>query len=331
MTIPPRQAERNHLAICWLLVLFAYSAAAQPLHLPAAAGGSLMSPTLRVDYSVGEPVTTTLLAGQQAVTQGFLQPSVFDCGALSSAMDVDRAICKGDTLWFDGTPLTKAGKYEASFSNQFGCDSTVRLNLTVHDGGALAVRDDQADMAKGGDGLPIQPLANDGLPGILTPALALVGIPAAGFATLLDSATLLYLPPGNTFTGLDSFAYSVCLQECPATCDTGWIYVSVRVELNAEIEKQMPNAFTPNGDGSNDTFDPLDYLREKEVYYTDRQAEIIVFNRWNEILVQKRPYEPWTGLGMGGHALPQGAYYYRLRLYGAAGVQELRGAVHLLK
>ena len=42
-------------------------------------------------------------------------------------------ICANETLLFGGQRLSASGTYVASFSNRFGCDSTVRLNLHVYD------------------------------------------------------------------------------------------------------------------------------------------------------------------------------------------------------
>jgi len=48
-----------------------------------------------------------------------------------SSGTASRAICLGDTLEFDGQPLTQPGTYFATFQNTLGCDSIVSLNLSV--------------------------------------------------------------------------------------------------------------------------------------------------------------------------------------------------------
>ena len=74
---------------------------------------------------------------------------------------------------------------------------------------------------------------------------------------------------------------------------------------------ETPNAFTPNGDGINDilTFPILeDYFGE----YPNN--ELIVFNRWNDIIYKAKPYlNDWNGK-LKGKPLSEGTYYFILRL-----------------
>ncbi|MFY8033091.1 MAG: hypothetical protein ACOVMN_01145, partial [Flexibacteraceae bacterium] len=46
--------------------------------------------------------------------------------------NVTRTICEGQTFNFNGNALTVAGNYSAVFTNLFGCDSTVNLQLNVN-------------------------------------------------------------------------------------------------------------------------------------------------------------------------------------------------------
>jgi gliding motility-associated-like protein len=49
----------------------------------------------------------------------------------SSTTNLATAICAGESYDFFGTTLTESGDYTTSFQNQFGCDSTLNLTLTV--------------------------------------------------------------------------------------------------------------------------------------------------------------------------------------------------------
>jgi gliding motility-associated-like protein len=70
----------------------------------------------------------------------------------------------------------------------------------------------------------------------------------------------------------------------------------------------VPNAFSPNGDGINDTWliEPLDLFDE---------AEVIVYDRYGQIAWQtKKGYtKPWDGK-RNGNPLPIGTYYYSIDL-----------------
>jgi gliding motility-associated-like protein len=66
---------------------------------------------------------------------------------------------------------------------------------------------------------------------------------------------------------------------------------------------KLPNTFTPNGDGINDTWE-IDGLSA----YT--QATVDIFNRYGQKLFHSVGYPiPWDGT-YNGKPLPTGVYYY---------------------
>jgi gliding motility-associated-like protein len=69
----------------------------------------------------------------------------------------------------------------------------------------------------------------------------------------------------------------------------------------------VPNAFTPNGDGINDSWN-IKYLDT----YTNCKVQI--FNRWGQLLYSSIGYTiPWDGTYKGS-AVPNGTYYYIINL-----------------
>lgn len=69
----------------------------------------------------------------------------------------------------------------------------------------------------------------------------------------------------------------------------------------------VPNTFTPNGDGVNDTWN-ITALETYPESYTQ------VFNRLGRVVYQSRGYtKPWDGK-MNGSPLPEGTYYYKIEL-----------------
>ena len=103
--------------------------------------------------------------------------------------------------------------------------------------------------------------------------------------------------------------------------DSGWYGVAVDYEYcatrqdsvflrgcppNYDFRLQMPNVFTPNGDGANDTFGPM------EVYNLDYQS-LRVYDRWGRLCFEGRaPSDHWDGRYQGQN-LPEGTYYYQVR------------------
>ena len=68
----------------------------------------------------------------------------------------------------------------------------------------------------------------------------------------------------------------------------------------------VPNAFTPNNDGTNDTFLPVSNCDFSE--YT-----FMIFNRWGEKLFEtNNPENSWDGNHM-GKLFPVGVYVYLVK------------------
>jgi gliding motility-associated-like protein len=66
----------------------------------------------------------------------------------------------------------------------------------------------------------------------------------------------------------------------------------------------IPSAFTPNGDGLNDTW-AIGNLPEEN--------ELVIFNRWGELIYRKVNYQnEWEGTNRDGSKLPLGIYIYQL-------------------
>ncbi len=91
---------------------------------------------------------------------------------------------------------------------------------------------------------------------------------------------------------------------------------------------ELPNIFTPNGDGRNDRFGPFPYRGVVRI-------ELEVFNRWGQVVFTSTdPDIDWKGTYMDSDVpLPDGVYYYlcTVTLRRLAGEQpmQLKGYVHL--
>ena len=80
---------------------------------------------------------------------------------------------------------------------------------------------------------------------------------------------------------------------------------SITVDVAKDIV--IPNGFTPNGDGVNDTW-VVNYLN----YYP--KATVIVFNRYGQQVFHSLGYpKAWDGT-LNGAAIPMGTYYYIIDL-----------------
>ncbi len=116
-------------------------------------------------------------------------------------------------------------------------------------------------------------------------------------------ATFLNDPTSLTpiATPTDNITYT--LTAVSSTCGTSTSSVFVRVYKKITI----PNTFSPNNDGVNDTWN-IDAL----VTYPD--CSIQIYNRWGQPVYQGTGYaKPWDG-NHNGSRLPEGTYYYVIDL-----------------
>lgn len=97
---------------------------------------------------------------------------------------------------------------------------------------------------------------------------------------------------------------------------------------------EFPNAFTPNGDGQNDLFLPIE-LREVS------ELRLAIYNRWGGLIYQAQSLNeylnaPWDGtVQRTGNPASDGVYYYIVQYVpeslGPRREQELTGFVHLFR
>lgn len=104
--------------------------------------------------------------------------------------------------------------------------------------------------------------------------------------------------------------------------------ISKKFKIIGELLVNVPNAFTPNGDGNNDIFIPVIFgLREAGSY------EFQVFDRWGELIFETTDHtKGWNGTYKNG-AVEMGVYAYRLKVQSKYSVEarEYIGHVNLVR
>ena len=97
--------------------------------------------------------------------------------------------------------------------------------------------------------------------------------------------------------------------------------VPFSIELITDLE--IPNSFTPNGDGINDGW----ALKNLAILYP--QCRVSVYNRWGAVVFKSEGYaREWDGTNK-GQTLPDATYYYIIQL--KEGEAPLRGAVTIMR
>jgi large repetitive protein len=173
-------------------------------------------------------------------------------------------------------------------------------------------------------GVPVSGNVSESAP-IGTYSVTRLSNPTSGRFELFSNGAFTYIPD-PTFEGIVKFKYMICSDLCTRLCDTGEVRILVQPRKDtARLAKiDVPNAITPNGDGKNDALvvDGLDQFGENE---------LVIFNRWGDVLYKSKPYKnDWRGTNQSGSDLPEGTYYYVLRLNTADG-KILRGDMTILR
>ncbi len=144
-----------------------------------------------------------------------------------------------------------------------------------------------------------------------------------------------------SFTYINEGDYAVQLKVFNAQgCDTTY----TKNIIVMPVKLKIPNVFTPNGDGINDTFiisldegsdvpgnegsrggdHEYDNYKPLNTYY--QSSNLVIFNRWGRIVYQSNNYQnDWDG----GN-LPDATYFYVLKCHGQKADATYRGSVAIV-
>ncbi|HRH39707.1 MAG TPA: gliding motility-associated C-terminal domain-containing protein, partial [Flavobacteriales bacterium] len=120
-----------------------------------------------------------------------------------------------------------------------------------------------------------------------------------------------------------SGTYPVALTVTNGPCSDAQVIAVAVPETEGIIGPiEVPNVFSPNGDGFNDCFAPIGLEEYGSCY------GLVVFDRWGlQVFAADSPGACWKGLNDQGDVVPDGVYYYVLTLND----KEVKGHVTLLR
>ena len=147
--------------------------------------------------------------------------------------------------------------------------------------------------------------------------ITILDAPSNGTAVVNPDSTITYTP-NPEFAGTDSFTYVLCVFTPTDTlCDTALVVVVVQGDPNCELI--FATGFSPNDDAINDL-----YLiegasaEELAVCFPDAQPELIIFNRWGDVVYRVANYDnskAWNGKFKGtSENSPDATYFYILTI-----------------
>ncbi len=195
------------------------------------------------------------------------------------------------------------------FCENYSAD-TVSINLNQS---APEAVDDEASLIAGvGGTINVLVLENDEANGSGVTFNLLTNPNVIGEAALGTEYGSIDFFKSKCYVGEVLIPYEICSESCPELCDTANLVINVEPDLTEDCD-DVPNGITPNDDGKNDAFVFDILLNNLPDAFPDN--EMVIFNRWGDEVFHAKPYlNDWRGTNKNGKDLPQGTYYYILRL-----------------
>ena len=275
---------------------------------------------ITVNQSGTYNVTATNFLGCSSTSQDFTVNVVPIPAAFTQ---LDTLLCFADTLalmatggsnylWSNGmsganifvVPDFGDSQYIVTVSNP-GCDVTATDTAFIHVGGNVT-----ADFMV--------------TPGFLGDVTAFMDMSTGNVVSwewdLANGQYSFLQNPTTVYLAEDTFTVVLIVADQYGCTDT--------TEQSFGIEQviTVPNVFTPNGDGFNDSF----YIRNKD----DGGFTFTVFNRWGQVVFESTgPEVLWSGNSNSGVDLQAGTYFYTLTIDLKAGVDPVmqKGFITLIK
>jgi len=233
----------------------------------------------------------------------------------TSTSSITAVACSGQSY----LGYTKTGIYIDTLLSASGCDSVRTLNLTIYPIKTSAVT---ANICQGQDyaghtisGTYIDTLSSShGCDSIRTLNLTVSPLPKPSLGPNLSMCfgDTVTLSPGtfSTYLWQDKTILPYYKVTGPGTY---WVKVydendcegtdTVTVSMTNCKPIKIPNTFTPNNDGINDTWE----IAELAIY---KNCNVQIFNRYGQVIfTTKGAYVPWDGK-VNGKEVPVGTYYY---------------------
>ncbi len=183
------------------------------------------------------------------------------------------------------------GTYTVTVTDANGCDTTLSVSIVEIEAPQLSVVPNVPQTIYSGQAVDIEVSLVSPIDSVYYEWLEFPGLDCYDCTNPIatpDRSTTYQVRVTDNFTGCT---------------DTAYVTIVVRDETNIFI----PNAITPNGDGANDTW----VLRELATFPDN---EVIILNRWGDVVFSASPYQNDFDGTYNGTPLPAGTYYYIIKL-----------------
>ena len=241
--------------------------------------------------------------------------------------DTDCPIEKSKFYWLSRPPLqidttiyvcnpSEVDTKQILEKNQDGCSVIFNQYLEYRDSSDnIVLMDDAFEFSPSETIAFINPLENDIYPEIFD--FTILNFPDQGRIDLNEvdgrpNGELLFTAPDQPQNII--FDYRVCVPGCPLSwCDTAT--VTFKIKCDVDIEATFFTIITPNGDGKNDEFHPLEIFLQAGCPISVEKVKLRIANRQGEVVFQtQETYIPWQGKSNNGSPVPSGTYFFLLEI-----------------
>ena len=239
--------------------------------------------------------------------------SVFGCDSIIqrnltilpiSSQILNDSLCPNSSYTLpDGSTVNNPGTYSITLTNNVGCDSIITINLFPQTVPSIQLTDYDSSLCEGEQYF----------------------IDLADYGGLLGEWIIPFSPNElQLFEESGDYVYSLTdgIDGCPVldTISIEYIFCDNSCTL------YFPSAFSPNYDGSNEVFKPIN----QECNASITQYELSIYNRWGELVFySNNPEFGWNGM-VNQEALPIETYIYTVK-YQQNKEYRIEGNVTLLR
>ncbi len=226
---------------------------------------------------------------------------------------LDTTFCEGESFNLHNVSVDEPGMYEATISNQAGCDSVITIQLGLIGATAGVDLNPEYELDLGA--------SIDIIPSMIDPNLIDFSWTDDNGILIGDMSSLIDYAPSNTGT---IYLYSQDEFGCQ-------VIDTVLVRVNKEnIKIYVPNIFSPNNDNVNDEFKFFPTIALDEI------AKFVIYDRWGNKVYEAENFSDtentfWDGQFNGRPALTGVYAYYIDAKFLDGSEQILKGTITLVR
>lgn len=291
---------------------------------PSSAGTTVYTVTATASNGCDTTATVSVTVYDNP-TPSFTADVTKGCNPLTVTFTDNSGITSTDCLWDlgDGNSSTDCN----SVTHVYDQSGTYTVTLTITDNNTCSGTASQTNYIEVIDAVVANFTANPMETTTKDPEVDFTNASSNATDYIWDfgdgSSNSTDLNPTHLFPSDEPGTYIVTLYASNESCmDSAQVTINI---IYPDPEYELPNVFTPNGDGDNDFF--------KFIYYNNiKKIDLVIVNRWgNAVFTSDKPDFNWNGkVNNSGGLCSEGVYFYKMTIYDFTDNEyPVHGFVHL--